>query len=112
MLQEEIRQRVIMEYLSGKGSLRTLAKRYECPLTRVYRWIMADKKRTDKQKLLHRVPVITGIPELNSMPTDVGWLQEQLRLSRIENQLLKATIDIADEQLGTDIRKNIGPRQS
>jgi len=106
MEQEEIKQRVISEYLSGEASLRTLGKRYECPHTRIHRWIMAYKKRVNKQAPLHPVP------ELNIMSTDVGWLQEQLRLSMIEVLLLKATIDISDEQSGTHMIKNIGPRQS
>ena len=39
-------------------------------------------------------------------------LQEELRLSQIRVLLLEATIDIADERFGTDMRKKVGARQS
>lgn len=113
MTYEEIKKQVIEEYLAGGVSLRTLARQYNrCP-TSIYRWIMAEKKQNKKRELLNPKPIIkTPLPELESMPTDVAWLQQELRLSKIKILLLEATIDISDEQFGTDMRKKVGPRQS
>jgi transposase-like protein len=110
---EEIKKRIVEEYLAGGISLRTLAKQYNrCP-TSIYRWIMAEKKQNKKRELLNPRPIIKiPLPELESMPTDVAWLQEELRLSKIRILLLEATIDISDEQFGTDMRKKVGTRQS
>lgn len=113
MDQKATRQRIVEEYLAGDVSLRTLAKRYQCTHTRIYRWIMAEKKQNKKRELLNPGPIIkTPLPELESMSTDVAWLQEELRMSKIRILLLEATIDISDEQFGTDMRKKVGTRQS
>lgn len=110
---EEIKKRIVEEYLAGGVSLRTLAKQYNrCP-TSIYRWIMAEKKQNKRREALNPKPIIkTPLPELESMPTDVAWLQEELRLSKIKIMLLEAVIDISDEQFGTDMRKKVGTRQS
>jgi transposase len=110
---EEIRKQVTKEYLAGGISLRTLAKQYNRSPTSIYRWIMAEKKQNKKRELLNPKPIIkTPVPDLESMSTDVAWLQEALRISQIKILLLEATIDISDEQYGTDMRKKVGPRQS
>ncbi|HEY5327181.1 MAG TPA: hypothetical protein VIJ27_09280 [Mucilaginibacter sp.] len=110
---EEIRKQVIEEYLAGGVSLRTLAKQYNRAPTSIYRWIMAEKKQTKRREVLNPKPIIKiPLPELGSMPTDVAWLQEELRMSKIRILLLEATIDISDEQFGTDMRKKVGTRQS
>lgn len=112
MNEEKIRQQVIMEYLSCDVSLRTLAAKYNYDHNLIYRWIMAHHRQKKKGNLLNPGVVVTPPPAPEAISTDVGWLQEQLRLSRIEILLLKATIDISDEQFGTSMRKKIGARQS
>jgi len=110
---EETKKQIIEEYLAGGVSLRTLAKQYNLCSTSIYRWIMAEQKQNKKRELLDPKPVIkTPLPELEAMSTDVAWLQQALRISQIKVLLLEATIDISDEQFGTDMRKKIGPRQS
>lgn len=111
MTEEEIRKCVIKEYSAGDVSLRTLAVRYKYNYTRIYRWIMSDKKQKQKGAL-KGVPVLASLPALEPMPTTVSCLQEELRLSRIRILLLEATIDISDEQYGTSMRKKVGARQS
>ena len=113
MSYEEIKTVIIEEYLAGGVSLRTLAKQYNRSATSIYRWIMTEKKQNKRRDLLNPKPIIkTPVPELESMSTDVAWLQEELRLSKIRIMLLEATIDISDEQFGTDMRKKVGTRQS
>lgn len=113
MSYEEIKTVIIEEYLAGGVSLRTLAKQYNRSTTSIYRWIMTEKKQNKRRDLLNPKPIIkTPVPELESMSTDVAWLQEELRLSKIRIMLLEATIDISDEQFGTDMRKKVGTRQS
>ncbi len=111
IVEEGIRQQVIREYLSSDVSLRTLATKYNYDHNLIYRWIMAYQ-RSKKGNLLNRGATVTASPESEPMSTDVGWLQEELRRSRIEVLLLQATIDIADEQFGTNIRKKAGARRS
>jgi hypothetical protein len=113
MSEEKTRQQIIVEYLSCDVSLRTLAVKYKYDYNLIYKWIMDHHRKKKKNgNLSNPSAVVTAPLELEPMSTDVDWLQEQLRLSRIEVLLLKATIDISDEQSGTDMRKKTGIRQS
>jgi transposase-like protein len=113
MSREELRQQIAKAYSTGDVSIRTLGERYKLSPSSVYRFIMAEEKAERKRELANPKPIVkTPVEETASMPTDVGWLQEELRMSRIRVLLLEATIDISDEQFDTDMRKKTGPRQS
>jgi transposase-like protein len=97
--------------------LRKLAYKYDYDHNVIYKWIMAYQRENRKQRLLNPGAAIkTPLPEVElvaaDMPTYVKLLQEELRLSQIRVLLLEATIDIADEKFGTDMRKKVGARQS
>jgi len=110
---EETKKQIIKEYLAGGVSLRTLAKQYNCCTTSIYRWIMTEKEQNKRREGPKPKPMTKTLQaESESMSTDVAWLQQELRLSKIKILLLEATIDISDEQFGTDMRKKVGPRQS
>ena len=119
MKMETLKQRIIIEYLSGDISLRKLAFKYDYDHNVIYKWIMTYQRENKKERLLNPGGVLKKpLPELESapaditMPTDVKRLQEELRLSQIRVLLLEATIDIADERYGTNMRKKVGARQS
>lgn len=100
---------IIAEYLSGGTSTRKLGNKYGYSHVTISRWVMAHNKYGKKQPL----QVSKAILEADGpMPSDIGGLQEALRLSRLKVDLLEAMIDISDEQFGTDIRKKAGTRQS
>jgi len=116
---EKIKQKIIIEYLSGDLSLRKLAHKYDYDHNVIYKWIMAYQRLNRKERLLNPGAVVKKpLPEVEPMSTDfktstdVKWLQEELRLSQIRVLLLEATIDIADEKFGTSMRKKVGARQS
>ena len=116
---ESLKQQIIFEYLSGDISLRKLAFKYDYDHNVIYKWIMAYQRENRKERLLNPGAVAKkALPEADlaagdiKMPTDVKWLQEELRLSQIRVLLLEATIDIADERFGTSMRKKVGARQS
>jgi hypothetical protein len=46
------------------------------------------------------------------MPTEMKRLQKELHEARLKNELLEAMIDIAEEQMGVQIRKKAGARRS
>jgi transposase-like protein len=116
---EKIKQQIIFEYLSGDISLRKLAYKYDYDHNVIYKWIMAYQRENRKERLLNPGAVLKKpLPEQEPAPADVTmsadvkWLQEELRLSQIRVLLLEATIDIADEKFGTNMRKKVGARQS
>lgn len=110
IIEEEKRQQVIKEYLSTDVSLRTLAIKYKYDHNLIYRWVMSHQ-RSKKGNVLNGRAVVAPA-QAEPMSTDVKQLQEELRHAKIEILLLQATIDVADEQLGTNIRKKAGTRRS
>ena len=116
---EKIKQQIIFEYLTGDISLRKLAYKYDYDHNVIYKWIMAYQRENRKERLLNPgvilkkpLPEVEPAPADITMPTDVKRLQEELHLSQIRVLLLEATIDIADERFGTNMRKKVGARQS
>jgi antitoxin component HigA of HigAB toxin-antitoxin module len=51
-------------------------------------------------------------PFQEELPDDVAMLKALLRKERLKNELLNNIIDIADKELGTNIRKKSGARRS
>jgi transposase len=84
-------------------SCRTLGKKYGMGHTRIYRMIKSNQKKQPQPE-----EVIPG----EAMPEDVKGLKEALRKERLKNELLNTVIDIASKELGVDIRKKSGTRQS
>jgi len=116
---EPLKERIIIEYLSGDISLRKLAYKYDYDHNVIYKWIMAYQRENRKERLLNpgggqKKPLAEAEPAPVdiTMSTDIKQLQEELRLSQIRVLLLEATIDIADERYGTNMRKKVGARQS
>jgi Mor family transcriptional regulator len=102
MEQEQIEQMQRDWAISGL-SIRNLAKRYGMSTSRVYR-IMSAKKSPKKDQAKP-----AAAAELSA---EVTKLREQLRKEKLRNELLNNIIDIADKELGTNIRKKSGTRQS
>lgn len=91
-------ERIVNDHMNGGISFRTLALKYGISLSRTYR-IVKSYKTTYQQK-----PV-------EQEPDDVAMLKALLRKERLKNELLNNIIDIADKELGTNIRKKPGTRQ-
>lgn len=107
MDEQEKKESIVSEYLSGGISIRKLGLKHGLCHVKVSRWIMAYKKHAKNPPLSFSKKVLKM-----EQPSTVEELQEALRLSQIKIELLETMIDISDEQFGTDIRKKAGPRQS
>jgi transposase-like protein len=106
MGQEKSRKEVIEEYLAGGVTLRELAQRYGIKRTTLHRWIKADERGEGQTGV-----VANRSEAIEAMPKEVGRLQRELHEARLEAKLYKAMIEIAEEQLGVQIRKKRGARQ-
>ena|ERR1700712_4183585 len=85
-------------------SYRMLGKKYGIGHSHVYRMIKSNQKKQGQQKA-EKV-------QDDELPDDVSVLKEALRKEKLKNELLNAVIDIASKELGVDIRKKSGTRQS
>lgn len=106
----EERAQVIKEYLVGDTSSRKLGQKYGYSFATIARWVMVDKEKKNKEKLLQASK--DAAIQKEKLPVDVKQLQRDLRDSQLKVSLLEAMIDISDTQFGTDIRKKAGTRPS
>jgi transposase len=92
--------RIVQEREVSGTSFRTLANKYGISHSRIYRMVKKEETK--------------GLPEgkEEALPDDVKQLKELLRKERLKTELLNNIIDIADKELGTNIRKKSGTRQS
>jgi len=108
-MEQTLRKEVLLkEYLTTSTSVRKLAAKYGMSISTMHRRLMAAKKQKNKKAL----PEAEKLAKPSKgMPDDVKQLQEELYNAQLEIALLKAMIEISDEQYGTDIRKKLGTRQ-
>lgn len=94
------KEKILYDRKIHRLSFRTLAMKYDTPLSTIH--LMVKKQElTEGQK-----------PSVEELPDDVALLKEMLRKERLKNELLNNIIDIADQELGTNIRKKSGTRRS
>lgn len=96
---------IIYDYEVLRLSYRTLGKKYGVGHSRIYRMIKSNQKKQAKGKA-------EKVIQEDDLPDDIVVLKEALRKEKLKNELLNAVIDIASKELGVDIRKKSGTRQS
>lgn len=82
-----------------------LAKKHRVSRMRISRIIMANKKSQQQAKEIKAA-------EEDPLPDDVKTLKEELRKARLKIELQDLMIDISSKELGVDLRKKHGTRQS
>jgi len=93
-------EKIVQDHLTNGISFRSLALKYGISHSRAHR-IVKSNRSTYEEK-----------PVQEELPDDVKQLKELLRKERLKNELLNNIIDIADKELGTNIRKKSGARRS
>ena len=93
-------EKIINDHVIGGLSFRTLALKYGISYGRAYR-IVKSNKSTYQDKAVQE-----------ELPDDIAQLKALLRKERLKTELLNNIIDIADKELGTNIRKKSGTRRS
>lgn len=89
--------------------MRELEVRYKVPHSTIHRWVKEFESGLTTEQLKVSMERRSKQGEL---PTDVRELQRQLEEARLKNELLNTMIDIAEDQLGIDIRKKRGAKRS
>lgn len=103
------KEKIIAEYLAGGTTYRKLQSKYSVDFRVLQSWVQKYKGRN----VLARKPAkATNVKAIQDLPDDVKLLQEELRKTKLHNQLLETLVDIGKEQYGIDLRKKTGTRQS
>jgi transposase-like protein len=111
MGQKEKRGRVVAEYLAGGVTLRELEERHGVARSTIHKWV---KGHAAAEAAAEKRSVGEGrwaIAERSGVPAEIKRLRAELEDERLRNELLNTMIDIAEEQLGIDIRKKRGARR-
>lgn len=113
MGQRERKIEVVEEYLRGGYSLRELEEKWGVPRETIHRWVKkaqeaGDGGQVERMEARRELAARQG----GELPAEVRRLQKELEEARLYNELLNTMIDIAEEQLGVDIRKKRGAKRS
>ena len=100
---------IISEYLLGDTTFRKLGIQHGVDFRIIHYWVKRFQGKLVKQTK-PKIKSKTTLPQ-EGLPVDVKQLQEELRKAKLQNKLLNAIIDIAEEQLKIDIRKKSGTKQ-
>jgi transposase-like protein len=112
---EKRREEIVREYLSGDISYRELELRHGISSSTLHRWVKARGKKPESGRAVSGeeacVEREVDVEVEVEVEVEIKRLREELRNSELQNKLLNAMIDIAEEQMGVKIRKKRGARQ-
>jgi transposase-like protein len=112
MGQEKKRGEVVREYGRGGVTLRELSARYGVGRTTIHRWVKEAEAAGGMEELVRQE--LTGemsVKQKRELPADVKRLRKELEEARLYNELLNAMIDIAEGEMGIEIRKKPGAKR-
>ena len=89
-----------------------LQAEYGFNIATMHSWVQQHRYGMSKPVIKKALKARAEEATEEAMPSDVKALQAELRKARLHNKVLSAVIDIAEEELGVDIRKNYGTRRS
>ncbi|HYG16344.1 MAG TPA: hypothetical protein VEC12_11370 [Bacteroidia bacterium] len=103
---------VVAEYLTKDVSFRELGQKYGVRYPTIHAWVQEFKSVIQPVSKKEKGKRKDAVAPPGELPTDIQQLQKELEMARLENQLLNAIINIAEEQLDIDIRKKSGTKPS
>jgi hypothetical protein len=98
---------ILYDHNEGGLSYRSLAAKYGINRDEVHRIVMSKHNKPKKAREIVRV-VKKELP----IPDDINLLKEELRQARLRIELQDFMPDISSKELGIDLRKKHGTRQS
>lgn len=110
MATQKEKESIIAEYLSGTMTYRALGKKSGVDFRTIHQWVRIFQGKV-KYKPKEKKKELATEDSQGLEPKEVKHLQYELRKAQLQNKLLNAIIDIAEEQLKIDIRKKSGTKQ-
>ena len=99
---------IIYDHEVNRLSYRNLGKKYGIGHTTIYGMIKSKQKGQVKAKEVEQIEATAE----EALPGEIKELKDELRKARIKIELLNLVIDISSKELGVDLRKKRGTRQS
>ena len=115
MLTKSEKESIITEKLTSDISYRELAKKYGVSFQAVHQWVQnyqgIMRSRTRKRAEKREKKVKSSIPPANEkLLSEIDLLKEELRKSKLLNEVLNEVINTAEEELKITIRKKSGAK--
>jgi ribosome-binding protein aMBF1 (putative translation factor) len=107
-MDENVKMMIIQDHELEGLSYRNLAEKYGINRTDIHRIVMSKMSKNIQKP---RLPPQAEKAEA-SLPDDVNELKKALRDARLTIELQELMLDIASKELGVDIRKKSGTKQS
>lgn len=111
-MEVKLRETVVAEYLAGGATLRELSRRHGLSVSKVHRWVKRQRRSESEEKTAIKRVERSLRKDPGQMPVEVEKLQRELEEARLYARLLNTMIDIAEDEMGIDIRKKHGARRS
>ncbi len=103
------KEAIIAEFLKGDYSFRKFGSIHGVDFRTLYSWVAKFRGGSLKKENPNNPKQSEQRNE--NLPNDLKQLQEELRKSKLYNELLNTMIDIAEDQLKIDIRKKSGTKR-
>lgn len=104
------REEVVGEYFRGGWTYRELEARYGVPTTTIHRWVKEFGEAMGPEELRKGAQRRQLAVKESEPSSDVRELRRELEEARLYNKLLNTMIDLAEDQMGIDIRKKRGAK--
>jgi len=98
---------IIYDHNEGGLSYRNLAEKYGIDRTEVHQIVMSKHNKPKKT-----MEIVREVKEELPLPDDINLLKKELREARLKIELQDFMLDISSKELGIDLRKKHGTRQS
>jgi hypothetical protein len=98
---------ILYDHNVGGLSYRNLAGKYGITREQVHRILMSKHNKPKKAR-----EIVVVVKEELPIPDDIDLLKKELREARLTIELQGYMLDISSKELGIDLRKKHGTRQS
>lgn len=107
MKSDKIKEKVVLEYVTGERSYRELEAIYGIASSTLQRWVTASG--LERREAAGEEAAIERKGE--TAAEEIRRLRKELEEARLHNGLLEAMIEIAEEQFEIPIRKKSGAKR-
>lgn len=107
---EKFKKAIVNEYTSGNFSVGQLCKIHQLHSQNVYSWIYKYSNVSKPEKVIVELKKSTT-QKLSDYEKRIAELEKMVGRKQIEIEYLKKIIEVADDELGTDLKKNLDAKQ-
>jgi transposase-like protein len=109
MITKAEKESIITEKLTSRISYRDLAKKHNLCFQTLHQWVNAYQgKMRNRKKVKDTTPPLP--PTNDALLDEVSRLKEELRKSKLLNEVLTEVINVAEEKFQIPIRKKFGAK--